>query len=148
METLLLGQLLSMEVESPALEEVPSPLLSTREAERLVPEGVPDSLSSVRTSPSMMMMLFVASRVARRSTLSRSRAPEDDGDEEDPEAPASPAALNSDMRRVPVGEDGMRRRRRDEVFTERPRFPSLPLPSLLGVAQSLLGSISAFVKAD
>lgn len=48
----------------------------------------------------------------------------------------------------------MRRRRRDEVFAERPPFPSLPLPlllprpSLLGVAQSLLGFISAFEKAD
>jgi len=46
----------------------------------------------------------------------------------------------------------MRRRRRDELFAERPPFPSLPLllprPSLLGVAQSLLGSISAFEEAD
>lgn len=97
METLLLGPLLSTEVERLALAEAPSPLLSTREAERLVPEGVPGSLSSSRSSPSMMMVLSVATGVARRSTPSRSRAPEDGGDEEDPEPPASPAALNSDM---------------------------------------------------
>ena len=97
METLLLGPLLSTEVERLAQEEVPSPLLSTREVERLVPEGVPGSLSSSRSSPSMMMVLSVATGVARRSTPSRSRAPEDDSDEEDPEPPTSPAALNSDM---------------------------------------------------
>lgn len=99
METLLLGPLLSTEAERLALAEVPSPLLSTREAEPLVPEPerVPGSLSSSRSSPSMMMVLSVATGVARRSTPSRSRAPEDDGDEEDPEPPASAAALDSDM---------------------------------------------------